>query len=60
MSGQLDRTYNLQNIYGKLKKINQIRQDHATIISVFATFLTASAKHLWRGDWTLGCALTQI
>lgn len=42
------------------KKIRKIVQDHGTFISVFAKFLTASAKHLFVEGIGLGYSLIQI
>lgn len=37
----------LQNIFGKVKKSNKVRQYQKALISVFAHFLSTSAKNLF-------------
>ena len=46
----------VQNILRKIMKSSKVRK---TLISVFAYFLSASAKNFSRRDWALGCAVMQ-
>ena len=51
----------LQNILGKFKKPNNVRQYRRSLIYVFASFLSVTAKYFFRReDWTLGSVSKQF
>ena len=50
----------VQNILKKIKKSRKVRQDHKTLISIFAYFSSANGKRYYsRGYWILSDAVLQ-